>query len=204
MLTLAQEKRHILKQGSAILSVVFEREYKNSAKAAIKDLAAGQATKVHGRASVNPQLALNQLREQLVVRFVLLKGGDEGFHGLNRVEVDHSSAQLADGVDLVLGKEFFLFARAAFGNVDGREQTAIGKLAVENELHVAGAFEFLEDEFIHPGAGVNERGGQNGERTAFFNLSGGGKHLAGNFEGARVHTAGHGAAAAAVNAVVCA
>src|SRR5215472_9782572 len=110
-----------------------EREYKNSTRAAIRNLTVGQTTKVHGRASVSPQLALNQLREQFVVRFVLFEGGDEGFHGLNRVEVDHCSAQLADGVDLVFGKEFLLFARAAFGNVDGREQTAIGKLAVEDE-----------------------------------------------------------------------
>jgi hypothetical protein len=40
------------------------------------------------------------------------------------------------------------------------------------------------------------------KRAAFLDLAGGGEHLARNLQGAGVHTAGHGAAAAAMNAVV--
>src|SRR5215475_1052813 len=60
------------------------------------------------------RLGLNQFREQFVVCFMLLERGDERFHGLNGVKVNHGSAQFADGLDLVFREEFFLFARAAF------------------------------------------------------------------------------------------
>ena len=99
-------------------------------------------------------------------------------------------------------EEFLLLARAALGNVNGREQAAVGQLAVQNQLHVAGALELLENQFVHARAGVHQRRGQDGQRAALFNLAGGGEHLARNFQRAGIHAAGHRAAAAAVDAVV--
>ena len=50
--------------------------------------------------------------------------------------------------------------------------------------------------------GVHQCGGENRERPAVLNLARGGKHLARNFQSARVHAAGHRATTAAVNTVV--
>ena len=43
--------------------------------------------------------------------------------------------------------------------------------AVEVQLHVAGAFEFFEDQFVHPAAGFGQRGGENGQAAAFFDVA---------------------------------
>src|ERR1043166_541573 len=43
--------------------------------------------------------------------------------------------------------------------------------AVEMQLHVSGAFEFFEDQFVHPAAGFGERGREYGEAAAFFDIA---------------------------------
>src|SRR6266513_640815 len=67
----------------------------------------------------------SDLGEQLVVGLVLFERGDQRFHCFDRIEVDHHATELADGFDVMLGKELFFFARAALGNVNGREEAAI-------------------------------------------------------------------------------
>src|SRR6185437_3615732 len=44
--------------------------------------------------------------------------------------------------------------------------------AVEDDLHVAGAFELFEDDLVHAAAGLDQRGGDDGERTALFDVAG--------------------------------
>src|ERR1035438_3850743 len=77
---------------------------------------------------------LQQLGAQLVVGLVLLERRDEGFHGLDGVQVHHRAAQLAHGLNLVLREELLLFARAALRDINGREDPAVRELAVQDEL----------------------------------------------------------------------
>ena len=42
----------------------------------------------------------------------------------------------------------------------------VGEVAVERQLHVAGAFEFFEDHLIHPAAGVDQASGEDRQRAA--------------------------------------
>ena len=49
------------------------------------------------------------------------------------------------------------------GEVDCGEDSFVGETAFELEFHVARAFELFKDDFVHFGAGVNERGGNDGE-----------------------------------------
>ena len=37
---------------------------------------------------------------------------------------------------------------------------------------ITGAFEFLKNHFVHSAAGINQRGSNNGQATAFFNFPG--------------------------------
>src|SRR5439155_25816923 len=90
-----------------------------------------------------PTGRLHQLSQQFVVGLVLLQRGDERFHRFDRVQVHHGAAELADRLNVLRRKEFFLFARAALGNVDCREQAAVGMLAFENQFYVAGSFELI-------------------------------------------------------------
>jgi hypothetical protein len=39
------------------------------------------------------------------------------------------------------------------------------------ELHVAGALELLEDDLVHLGTGLHERGRDDGERAAIFDVA---------------------------------
>ncbi len=50
---------------------------------------------------------------------------DEGFHGLDRIEVDHHAAQFAHGLDMFGGKEFFFLAGAGARDIDGGKEAAI-------------------------------------------------------------------------------
>ncbi len=147
-------------------------------------------------------IADRELGEQFVVGLVLFKRRGKRFHGLDGIQIHHRAAEFANRFEVFGGEQFFLLARAGLGNVDGRKQAAIRQLAVEDQLHVAGALEFLKDQLIHARTGVHQRGGQDGQRAAVFDLAGGGKHLARDFQRAGIHAAGHRAAAAAMHAVV--
>ena len=87
---------------------------------------------------------------------MLLAGGKERLHRLDRIEIDQGAAELPNRFEMFPGEEFFLFASAALGNVDGREKSAVGKFPVEDQFHVTGAFEFLEDDFVMFQEMINE------------------------------------------------
>jgi len=46
---------------------------------------------------------------------------------------------------------------------------------VEDELHVAGALELLEDDFVHAAVCLDERGGDDRERAGFLGVARGGE-----------------------------
>ena len=94
-------------------------------------------------------------------------------------------------------QEQFLAAGAGKENIDRGINALVADLAIEHHLHVAGAFEFLENQFVHAAAGFDERGGDDGERAGFFGVARGGENLSRDFHGASIDAAAHGAAAAA-------
>ena len=69
-----------------------------------------------------------------------------------------------------LGEQLFL-ARAGARDVDRREGALVGHLAVEDEFRVAGALELFEDHFVHAAAGIDQRGGDDGQRAAFLDIA---------------------------------
>ena len=157
------------------------------------------ARQLMARFEIQDQVILES-SSSLVLCF--FKAASKRLHGLDRVEVHHHAAELANGLDVFGREKFFLLARAALGDVQGGEEPAVGELAVQDQFHVAGAFELLENQFVHARAGVHQGGGDDGQRAALLDLAGGGEHLARNFQRAGIHAAGHGAAAAAMDAVV--
>ena len=81
-------------------------------------------------------------------------------------------------------------AGAAGDDVDGREDALVGEGAVELQLHVAGALELLEDDFVHLAASVDECRGDDGERAAAFDVTGCAEEALGLLQGVGIHTAG--------------
>ena len=81
-------------------------------------------------------------------------------------------------------------ARAAAVDVDRRPDALVDQLAVEHDLQVAGAFELLEDHLVHLAAGVDQRGGDDRQRAAFFDLAGRAEEPLGPLQGVGVDAAG--------------
>ncbi len=73
------------------------------------------------------------------------------FHGLERRHVGQMVAQDPHAVHIFRIIEQIVAAGGAEGHVNGREDAAVGELAVELEFQVAGALEFLEDHVVHLG-----------------------------------------------------
>ena len=77
-----------------------------------------------------------------------------------------------DALELLGRDEQFLAPGPALEDVDGGVDPAVRELAREDEFHVAGALELLEDHVVHPRAGVHERGADDGERAALLDGAG--------------------------------
>ena len=65
----------------------------------------------------------------------------------------------------------FLFARSGLIDVDRRENPLIHQPTVQMDLHVARAFEFFENDFIHSATGIDQRRGDNGQTAAIFDVA---------------------------------
>src|SRR3989304_6205287 len=93
---------------------------------------------------------------------------------------------------LAIEQQLF-FARARRFDVDRRVDPSVGELAVESELHVAGALELLEDHFVHLRPGLHEGRAQDGEAAAFLDVASGPDEPLGRVEGSRDAAAAKGA-----------
>ena len=50
---------------------------------------------------------------------------------------------------------------------------SVGKLAVQVQFHITGSLEFFKNNFVHSAAGIDQRGGDNGEAAAVLDVAGG-------------------------------
>src|SRR5258707_794952 len=116
--------------------------------------------------------------EHLRVRREFLHEEEQSLDGLDRLVPGETAADDVDLVQVSLRKQKLLPTRAALEDIDGRVDAQVADLAIEDELHVAGALELEKDELIHTAAGLNERGGDNGKRTRFLGVTCGGENLA--------------------------
>ena len=87
------------------------------------------------------------------------------------------------------GQQIFATGAGAT-HVDGREYALLGHLAVEMQFHVAGAFEFFIDYFIHLRAGVDQTGGDDGKAAAFFDITRGTEETFRTLKRVCIHTTG--------------
>ena len=89
-----------------------------------------------------------------------------------------------------MGKQQIFPSGAGTVEVDCGEDAAFGKFAVEMDFHIARTLEFFVNDVVHARAGINERGGDYGERTAVFYISRTAEEPLGGVERAGVDTAG--------------
>ena len=118
------------------------------------------------------------------------EAAEQQFHGFDGRERAQHFAQNPDAAEFVWRKQDFVFTRAGALDIDGGEDALVGEAAVEIDFHVTGALEFFEDDVVHAAAGVDQRGGDDGERAAFFHVASGGEEAARTLQSVGVDTAG--------------
>src|SRR3954465_2372246 len=67
---------------------------------------------------------------------------------------------------LIRTEELVFTTRAAGRDIDGGKDSFLRQRAIQLDLAVTGALEFLEDDVVHPRPGFHERRGDDGERAA--------------------------------------
>src|ERR1044071_2582452 len=93
---------------------------------------------------------------------------DEEFGRLELVHREEEFPQHPDLLQHRLVDEQLLAPGAGAVDVDRRVDALLVHAPVEVHLQVAGALELLIDYVVHAAAGVDERGGDDGERAAFL------------------------------------
>src|SRR6478735_690453 len=137
---------------------------------------------------------LLDLQQELRVGLRLLHAVQEELDGLLLVERVEHPAQLPDHGQLVGAEQDLFLTGAGRVDVHRREDALVRELPVELELHVAGALELLEDHLVHARAGLDERGGQDGQRAAVLDVARGTEEALRRVERGRVDTTGQDAA----------
>ena len=140
--------------------------------------------------------------EEFGVGAGVLEVADKDFHGLCGGEFGELAAEEEDALVFVGVKKEFVATGAGFDDLNGWKDPHFGNGAIEVKLHVAGAFELLEDEVIHTALGFDEGGAEDGEAAAFFGIAGGSEEFAGFGESLGIDAAAHGAAFSGLEIVV--
>src|ERR1700675_1073514 len=114
-----------------------------------------------------------------------------GFRVLHLVEQELDRGQLVHGMQELaqnphLGQlrgirdELFL-ARARAVDVDRRAGAFLGDAAIQMDFRIAGALELFEYDVVHLRARIDQRGGENGEASALFDVARAPKNRFGRF-----------------------
>ena len=96
--------------------------------------------------------------DKVIVRIGAQKKVDDRLGNRSRLHLGECFSDRPDSIEFFLRHKQILTTGTGLVDVDRREDTLLGKLSVEVDFHVAGAFEFLEDNFVHSGTGLDERG----------------------------------------------
>src|SRR5215210_5826802 len=129
-----------------------------------------------------------QLAQELGVGAGLLELGYEELQLRRGLEGVEDAAHLPNPLGLGRLHEELFLARRGVLDVDGRVEPAVRQLAVEPQLHVARALELLEDDLVHPAAGLDQRGREDRERAAVLDVARRPEELLGRVKRRRVHS----------------
>src|SRR5690606_33969958 len=132
--------------------------------------------------------------EELGVLLCLGEAGQHELRPLTATEHGDHPAHRPNLAQRLLAEEELLSPGAGALDIDRRVEAALGQLAIEVELHVAGTLELLVDHVIHAATGVDQTGGDDGEAAPALDVAGGTEESLRRIEGDRVNTTGQCAA----------
>src|SRR5882724_11180770 len=109
--------------------------------------------------------------EEVGVGLRLCEAADQQFHGFHGRERAQNLPQNPDAAEFIRRKQQLVLTRAGTLNIDRGEHALVRKPPVKVDFHVTGALELFEDDVVHAAAGVNQRRGNNRERSAFLHVA---------------------------------
>ncbi len=124
--------------------------------------------------SIMFRLRIHRNKEFLVVLCPCQTIAEE-LHCLNRIHVRQMVAQNPHSAQSVFVDKQVVATSAAQIDVDSRIDAFVRELAVELQLHVAGAFELFKNNLVHLRAGFGQGCCQNGERASVLDVAGSSK-----------------------------
>ena len=71
-------------------------------------------------------------------------------------------------MQFVRRSEQVFFTRTGTVEINSREDAFFRNFTGKMQFHITGTLKFFEDNLIHFGAGIHQRGGDNGQAAAFF------------------------------------
>src|SRR5450830_748246 len=153
------------------------------------------------RVSRNLLLLKNAL-QKLLVRLRLPELREQELHRVDGLHRGKGPAELVDLRQLVRVVELLLLAGAGGRDVDAREDAPLEEATVEDDFAVPGALELLEDDVVHPAAGVDEARGDDRERAAPLVIPRAAKEAAGLLHRTGINSTRENTAASALLVVV--
>src|SRR3954453_24073737 len=114
---------------------------------------------------------LLHLQQELVVALRLPHAVEQQLERLLGLQGVEDPPEPPDDLELVRRQQELLLAGSGGVDVDRREDPLVRELAVELELHVAGALELLEDDLVHPRAGLDQRRREDRQRSAVLDVA---------------------------------
>lgn len=95
---------------------------------------------------------------------------EQRLHGLQRRPAIEDAEQAVVLIHLVSEQKLFI-PGAAFTEIDGRKYPLVGHFTVQYDLGVARTLELLEDHLVHAASGIDERRGDDRQRTTTFDIT---------------------------------
>src|SRR6185369_11712644 len=149
-----------------------------------------------------PECLLVHRSEEVLVRLGVLHLVEQELHRIDGAHLHQDPTQhphLGEGA--LVDQQFFL-AGAGLADVERREDALVGDLTVEHDFRVTGALELFENDFVHLRSGVDQRSGDDRERTALLDITRGAKEALRPLQRIGVDTAGQHLARARDDGVV--
>ena len=115
---------------------------------------------------------------------------EQEFHRFEVVHVVEQLAQHPHFLQNVGQEQQFLAAGAGAIDVDRRIDTLFGHASIEVDFQIAGTLELFVDDVVHAAAGVDQGGGDDGQRTAFLDVARGAEEALRLLQGVGVDAAG--------------
>src|SRR5581483_6846124 len=116
-------------------------------------------------------LSLTERDEELLVVLRLHQAIHHQLYAVRRANLCQHATHQPDLLERLLVKQELLAPGPAANHIDRREDTPIGKLAIQVDLQVARALELFVNHVIHAAAGINEAGGEDRQAAAFLDIA---------------------------------